>query len=72
MSGAAGCTLLPSTLDELFRVRPPLAAQREPIEALLADSRRLFFGTAVAGPPSTLAALVQLCRACRDLERAAG
>jgi mxaA protein len=67
---AAGRTLLPSNVDELFRAHPSLAQLREPIEALLADSRRLFFGTPGSAPPATLASMIDLCSRCRDLERA--
>ena len=70
LDDAAGRTLLPSNVDELFRVRPPLAELQEPIEALLADSRRVFFGTGDE-PVTTLASMIELCRQCRDLERAA-
>jgi mxaA protein len=65
---AAGCTLLPSNVDALIRARPALAGLRAPIERALAQSRDLFFGTHGAEPPA-LAALVELCRACRDAER---
>ena len=68
---AAGRTLLPSNVDELFRARPPLGQLREPIEALLADSRHVFFGTPGDGPATTLASMIDLCRRCRDIERAA-
>jgi mxaA protein len=66
---AAGFTLLPSNADELFRARPSLNALRAPIESLLQDSRRLFFGGPETAAPATLHALTELCRHCRDLER---
>jgi mxaA protein len=71
LDAAAGRTLLPSNVDELFRARPMLAKLREPIEALLADSQRFFFGAASGVPPATLTSMIELCRRCRDLERAA-
>jgi mxaA protein len=66
---AAGCTLLPSNVDALFRARPALARLRAPIERTLVQSRDLFFGTRGPEPAPALAALVALCRACRDAER---
>jgi mxaA protein len=66
---AAGFTLLPSNVEELFRVRPPLRPLRAPIESLLEESRRLFFGAAGVGAPVTLDALMDLCRRGRDIER---
>jgi mxaA protein len=67
---AAGRTLLPSNVDELFRAHPALAQLRAPIEALLTDSQRLFFGTPASAAPATLASMIELCSRCRDLERA--
>ena len=65
----AGFTLLPSNVDELFRLRPPLERLRAPIESLLQDSRRIFFGSVSTVAPATLDTLTELCRNCRDIER---
>jgi mxaA protein len=67
----AGCTLLPSNVDELFRARPALEPQRAPIATLLEQSRQLFFGAGAGVAPPTLADVLALCRACRDVEGAA-
>jgi mxaA protein len=71
LDAAAGRTLLPFNVEELFRARPTLVSLREPIEALLADSQRFFFGAVSPAPPATLVSMIELCRRCRDLERAA-
>jgi mxaA protein len=66
---AAGCTVLPANVDELFRTHPSLARLRARIESLLQDSRRLFFGPGDAVATTSLDALTDLCRDCRQLER---
>jgi mxaA protein len=66
---AAGFTLLPSNVDNLFRLRPGLEQVRVQIESLLLDSRRIFFGSVGTSAPATLDTLTQLCRSCRDIER---
>ncbi|HVV95921.1 MAG TPA: hypothetical protein VHC92_02140 [Rhodanobacteraceae bacterium] len=68
LSGSAGETLYPSTLDHLFARAPFLAPLRECIEAVFAASWSLFYGTGddVEVPTSNVLALL---REAADRER---
>ncbi len=68
----AGRAVFEHDLDRFFTDNPRYAALRASIEALFAESRRVFYaeGTPDAATAARLTHLRELCRACRELERA--
>ncbi|HEY6984777.1 MAG TPA: hypothetical protein VH375_01745 [Rhodanobacteraceae bacterium] len=68
LSGSAGETLYPSTLDLLFVRAPYLAPLRERIEAMFDESWRSFYEARSSSPPPA-AHVLELLREAADRER---
>jgi mxaA protein len=68
-NATAGRAVFEHDLARFFAGHPRFEPLRPAIEALFAESRRVFYAAETSWEPTSLGPLRDLCRACRDVER---